>query len=115
MTIPANSVWINTPSTIYGAVSPISLSAGLRKVACFDNISAALEYSGNTPGNTISLVIDWYDHNQDLLFSETLLSDTVAATNLSTVVSIKGAFASLSITGSINPTFNAATQAILKQ
>lgn len=115
MTIPVNTVWINTPSTIYGAVSPISLSAGLRKVSCFDNIAAALEYSGNTPGNTISLVINWHDQYQDLLFSEIALTDTVASTNLSTVVSVKGAFAALYITGSVNPTFSASTQAILKK
>lgn len=108
-----NLVWINTPTTIYGASTPITLT-DVRKTSCFTSLSIALEYAGNTPANLIELKVTWFDQNQLTLFTETLVSSTSSSTNLSAIVSVKGAYAVLQLVGSINPTFNASTQAILK-
>lgn len=112
--MPINFVWLNNPSIIYGANSPIAIT-DLRKVSCFDLLFVAIEFAGNTPANTINFKVSWYDANKVFLFSETLLTANTATYNDGIASSIKGAYASLSIEGSINPTFSASTQAILKE
>lgn len=108
-----NYLWINTPPTVYGANSPIALTA-VTKCVCFDQLCVALEYSGNTALNPIILRVQWFDQNQVPLYTEDLITGTSAAENNSTIYSVKGSYAQLSLVGSINPLFTASTQAILK-
>lgn len=110
----ANFVWLNNPSVTYGANSPIALT-DLRKVAYFDLLFVAIEFAGNTPANTINLKVQWFNADKIFIFAETLLTANTATYNDGNTFSVKGAYASLFIEGSINPTFSASVQAILKQ
>lgn len=111
-----NFFWISQPSTLYGAVTPIALGGGaFQNCKCYTHVQAAIEFSGNTPANTINLQLSWYDANKVLLFTETICSSTLAADNVANYLPIKGYAVKANITGSNNAAFTASVQIILQQ
>jgi len=109
-----NYLWINTPATIYGNSNNPILLTSVTDCACYTLLDTSFEFSNNTVSNSISLVVDWYDYNGVFLFSETLITSTLAAANLSFSTSVKGAEAQLKITNPVTSNFTASTQAILR-
>lgn len=108
-----NYLWVNIPNAIVVGVNPAYVIAPLRECDCFDFLTVAITYSGNTSLNSISLVINWRTDSGILLYAETVGSSSLSSTTLSTTATVKGANCSLSLLGAGDSNFQILGTAIL--
>jgi hypothetical protein len=91
-----NFLWVDKLNVVAGLGT--NQIASSREVDCFDQVTISLTYSGNASLATIAAVITWYDEWKNLLFTDSV-SSALAATSVSSSIPIKGAYASLTLTG----------------
>ncbi len=106
-----NYLWVSIISQNSG--SGTVAVAPTREVDCFDSLTISVDYSGNSSLASIAAVVVWKDQNGVTCYTETIGVGSGSTGSLGITTHVKGAEASLSLTGPLDSTFTFGFTAIL--